>query len=307
MIDDVRLVMIGAMYENGGNTVQRLLDGHPELAVYPYESQLGTRHVGDRLTSMFPVKYRWPVFALEASATDDFRAIVDEELKVRARTPHVSKFRDWPLDLDDDERLRLYVADIHASGRSRAANVAAFFRATFAAWKNYSASGREKAFVGYSPIVTVDAEKFLADFPDGHFIHVVRNPWSAYAETKRRPVPMSLADYVLAWCVTQQHALLYAELYPDAFSIVRFEDVVEDRVKTLSGVCARAGIGSSPTLGVPSWNGEPLEEVYPWGTIRSATPEANRSTAAELSRDETAEITARARHFLEPLGYQSFL
>jgi hypothetical protein len=307
MIDDFRLLMIGAMYENGGNTVQRLLDGHPQLAVYPYESQLGTRFVNDRLTSMFPVKYRWPVFALDASPTEDYRAILDEELKVRARTPHVSKFRDWPLELDDDERLRRYVAHIEGTGRSRAANVAAFFRATFEAWKNFNRSGCETAYVGYSPIITVDAAAILADFPNAHFIHVVRNPWSAYAETKRRPVPMSLGDYLLAWCTTQYHALLSARLQPESFSLVRFEDVVEDREAALGNVCARAGIGTSRTLAVPSWNGEPLEEVYPWGTIRSATPEANRATAAELSAAETAEIRERARPFLEPLGYESFV
>ena len=45
MSDDFRLLMLGAMYENGGNTTHRLLDGHPQLFVYPFESQLGTRLV----------------------------------------------------------------------------------------------------------------------------------------------------------------------------------------------------------------------------------------------------------------------
>ena len=63
---DFRLLMIGAMYENGGNTTHRFLDGHPQMCVYPFESQPGTRYVNDMLTSMFPVKYRWPVFTLNA-------------------------------------------------------------------------------------------------------------------------------------------------------------------------------------------------------------------------------------------------
>ena len=29
MSNDFRLLMIGAMYENGGNTTHRFLDGHP--------------------------------------------------------------------------------------------------------------------------------------------------------------------------------------------------------------------------------------------------------------------------------------
>ena len=57
-ISPFKLIMISAMYENGGNTTHRFLDGHPELSVYPFESQLGTTLVNDYLQSIFPVKYR---------------------------------------------------------------------------------------------------------------------------------------------------------------------------------------------------------------------------------------------------------
>src|SRR5208337_4508818 len=100
-----RLLMLGAMYENGGNTTHRFLDGHPQLFTYPFESQLGTKLVVDHLSSLFPVKYRWPVFALDATPEQDYRAIIDEEGKVRARTPKVSKFRDAGFDMNDDERM----------------------------------------------------------------------------------------------------------------------------------------------------------------------------------------------------------
>ena len=58
MTNDLRLLMIGAMYENGGNTTHRFLDAHPQMLVYPFESQVGTRMVMDGLSSMYPVKYR---------------------------------------------------------------------------------------------------------------------------------------------------------------------------------------------------------------------------------------------------------
>ena len=84
-----RLLILSAMYENGGNTTHRFLDGHPEMFVYPFESQLGTRLVSDPLSSMFPLKYRWPVFGLESTPGEDYHSIIDEECKVRARTPWV--------------------------------------------------------------------------------------------------------------------------------------------------------------------------------------------------------------------------
>jgi len=302
-----RLLMLSAMYENGGNTTQRLLDGHPQMFVYPFESQLGTRLVSDLLSSLFPVKYRWPVFDLAAPAELDYQAILDEELKVRARTPQVSKFGGVAFDFSDEERKSVYLRLVGESGRSRARNVEAFFRATFEAWKDYRRTGRETVYVGYSPIVTVDCEKILGDFPDAVVLHVVRNPWSAYADTKKRPVPLSLASYLLGWTVTQYHALLFRERYPDRVQVLRFEDIVAAPGNALGTVCDRLGLERAASLQAPSFNGAPLAEVYPWGTIRFATPEANRAAASELSGAEREEIEARARPFLEPFGYQSFL
>src|SRR5438477_637559 len=199
-----QLLMIGAMYENGGNTTHRLLDGHPDLLAYPFESQLGTPLVRDHLSSMFPVKYRWPVFDLSATAEQDYEVIIDEETRVRARTPHVSKFRHVDFDFSDADRKSIYVELVEQMGRSRANNVEAFFRATFEAWRNRAAS-------------------------------------------------------------------------------------------------------TDAAVDAPSWNGMRLEEVYPWGTIRRATPEANRATAAELPPAVRDEIRQRAEPFLASLDYAHFM
>jgi hypothetical protein len=307
MTNEFKLLMIGAMYENGGNTTHRFLDGHPQMFVYPFESQLGTRLVNDPLSSMFPVKYRWPVFALDADARQDFAAIIDEEAKIRARTPQVSKFRHMPFDFSDDERSKIYQKYVAQSGRSRAANVEAFFRATFDAWKDFKRSGQEKVWVGYSPILVVDAEKILSEMPAAHFLHVVRNPWSAYADTRKRPVPMSLSNYMLGWTINQYCALLVRDKFPDRMHIVRTEDVMEGSMKTLGPVCQALGLELADSLAFPSWNGTKLTEVFPWGTIRQATPEANLATAQELSQAEREEIRQLAWQYLGTFDYKSFV
>ncbi len=302
-----RLVMIGAMYENGGNTTHRFLDGHPDMFVYPFESQIGTRHVQDHLTSMFPVKYRWPEFALDASAHQDYKAIIDEECKVRARTPNVSKFRHEPFEMDDEARCAAYERIVGELGRSRAHNVEAFFRATFQTWRDRRASGRETVYVGYSPIIVVDAAKILRDLAGAHVVHVVRNPWSAYADTKKRPVPLSLEHYLTAWVTNQYHALVNERMFPGRLHVVRLEDVLADPKAALGALCERLGLEASDSLGAPSWNGKPLGEVYPWGTIRTATPDANAATARELSAAERDEIRERARPYLDHFGYGAIL
>ena len=298
-------LMIGAMYENGGNTSHRILDGHPNLFVYPFESQVGTSLVKDSLSSTFPLKYRWPVFTLDTTPEEDYKAIIDEEGKVRARTPHVSKFRHKEFVFSDDERGRLYVKHVKKSGRSRPNNVMAFFKATFEAWKNFNRSGKESIYVGYSPIITVDAAKVLEEMPSAHFLHVVRNPWSAYADTKKRPVPLSLQDYMLGWTLNQYFALLTQAKFPDRMHIVRTEDVMADSFKTLGAICRKLGVPPHESLRFPSWNSDRLTEVYPWGTIRTPTPQANIATANELSKAEMEEIRARAWPYLEPFDYKT--
>jgi len=302
-----RLLMLGAMYENGGNTTHRFLDGHPQMFVYPFESQIGTRMVGDHLSSIFPVKYRWPVFALDATPAQDYKAIIDEEGKVRSRTPQVSKFRHMPFDLSDDERCEIFVRLVESEGRSRATNVAAFFMATFEAWKDLRRTGEERVYVGYSPILVVDADKILSEMPGAHFLHVVRNPWSAYADTKKRPVPLSLAHYMLGWTMNQYFALLFQKQFPDRLHIVRAEDVMADSYGSLAGLCTALGLEPADSLRTPTWNGAALDEIYPWGTIRTATPAANRKTAEELSKREQDEVRSATWQYLETFDYKSFI
>ena len=305
--NDIRLLMLSAMYENGGNTTHRFLDGHPQMFVYPFESQVGTRLVQDHLASMFPVKYRWPVFPLDATPFQDFKAIIDEECKVRARTPHVSKFRHMPFDLSDDERGEIYADIVKQTGRSRGNNMAAFFQATFEAWKDYKRTGDQTVYVGYSPIIVVDADKILTDLPQTHVLHVVRNPWSAYADTKKRPVPLSLAKYMLGWTLNQYHALYFKEKFPERMHIVRVEDVMADPVQTLGTICEKLGLDAADSLRMPTWNGNELEEVYPWGTLRRVTPEVNRATANELSSQEKDEIRAYTWQYLDVFDYADFV
>jgi hypothetical protein len=301
-----KLFMISAMYENGGNTTHRMLDGHPEIYAYPYESQLGTSLVSDYLTSYVPFKYRWPEFPLNGEAGNDYELIFDEEMKVRLRTPDRSKFKYADMRIDELERKRLFVEFMKNKPRTRANLMEAFFRSTFDSWTNYARTGKEKAWLGYSPVMCLDTEKILSDFPDGHVIHVVRNPYSGYSDTKKRPFPISLERYTWTWSYCQHLALTYAEKYPSNFHIVRFEDLISDCKGTMTKLCKGLGVSFSETCLYPSWNAQKLQEVYPWGTIRVPTPEVNVATMNQLTDSEKARIKALSIVMQRALGYESF-
>ena len=59
-MNDFRLAMVSAGFEHGGNVTHRHFDGHPDLLVYPFESQLGNRNFNDFLASVERVHYRYP-------------------------------------------------------------------------------------------------------------------------------------------------------------------------------------------------------------------------------------------------------
>jgi len=256
---------------------------------------------------MYPVKYRWPIFPGSASAEEMYELIIDEEGKVRAKTPYVSKFRTADIQMSDKDRKADFLKFLKGKELSRANVMEAFFRATFTAWKNYKTTGKEKAWVGYSPIIGVDGDKIIKDYNgNGHVLHVVRNPFSAYADTKKRAVPLSIAHYMTGWVTCQYFSLIFAEKYPDHYHIVKFDDLIKDKVGTLSAVLKKVGVGSSKTLEVPSWNGEVLKEVYPWGTVRTPTEEANLKTGKELTKDEIKEIYERTKTYIDIFKFNNF-
>lgn len=306
---EFKFLMLSAMYENGGNTTHRFLDGHPEMFVYPFESQPGTKYVQDHLSSMFPLKYRWPSFPNHLSFEEMFYSIIDEEAKIRARTPFVSKFRNAEFDMNDEIRKELFIEYMKASSEpNRAVAMEAFFKSTFDAWKNHKTTGNEKFWVGYSPIIGVDGEKIIKDLKgNGYVLHVMRNPFSCFAETKKRPVPLSLDHYINAWVNNQYYAEYLSSKYPNNFFFVRYEDIIENPKEVLGNVVKKLGLESSDSLAQPSWNSEPLKEVYPWGTVRIPTAEVNLQTAKALTQGEIHEIYLRTKLYLNHFNYQSIL
>jgi hypothetical protein len=104
----------------------------------------------------------------------------------------------------------------------------------------------------------------------------------------------------------QYHALVFEKKYPKRVHILRFEDIIRDPKKTIGDVCKKLSLEVTASLETPTWNGAPLEQVSPWGTIRQATPQANRETAHELTVAEKAEVRAYAGPYLDAFDFRSF-
>lgn len=321
-MDPFKLILLSAWHEQGGNVLQRFLDGHPQLKVYPFESQIATPLSSNLLAGpnhMVPQRYAYPVFDSEVTPEQAYAQFWDEELKTLLRAPSRSKFRDCGLEMKERTRVARFVEvcdqlawlrtgdDAGRGVATRRDYVEAFFCSTFDAWSNFALTGKETHYVGYSPPILFDADRFFADFPAGQMVHIFRNPFSGYADTKRRPFPMGLAKYCQIWSHCQLAALTYQHKYRDRFHLVRFESLVDDPVGTLRVLTNSLGLEPFAGTPVPSFNRVPLKQVCPWGTIKHATPEANLATARELSKEERQAVQIECQPMLDSLGYGHFL
>lgn len=302
-MSEFKLVMISAGFEHGGNVTHRHFDGHPDLLVYPFESQLGNRNFNDFLASVERVQYRYPEFPEGLTAIEVYDQMIDEEMKTFLRKRNGSKFRDADLVLDEKDRIAEFSRIVGDAPITRAKAIEAFFRSTFTAWKNYYTPPRDDmTYVGYSPAIGIDADRMVRDFPNVRILHVVRNPFSAYRDTKRRPFPQPLSKYLITWNIYHSTAEMYAKMYPKNVAIIRYEDLVADKSAFMHKISDFIGVKFNETMLYPSWNGVELKgEIAPWGTVLKSTPEYNRAVIDELSSDEKRQIvfatSALAKHF----------
>jgi hypothetical protein len=299
-------LMISAGFEHGGNVTQRFLDGHEELYVYPFESQLGNKHMHDYLSSLERPQYRYPEFPAGISAVEAYELFYDEELKTLLRKPNGSKFKTADLQMKEEDRIAKFCAEMANKPQTRGNYIEAFFRSTFDAWTNYNRSGKNHIYVGYSPIIGIDADRILSDFPNGHIIHVVRNPFSAYSDTKRRPFPLSLKQYAMSWNLYHHIMLMHKSKFPENITILRYEDLIADPEQALAPLCKALNIRFTEAMTYPSWNSQDLTgRIYPWGTINNAKPEENIAAIHRLDPEERKHIESYSEVMMDVFDYKA--
>jgi hypothetical protein len=298
--------MISAGFEHGGNVLQRHLDGHSNLLVYPFESQLGNSDYKDFLSSIERVQYRYPEFPENLSENELYEMIIDEELKTFLRKRNGSKFKDVNLLLDEKIRKDIFIKSLSSMSKTRKNVISCFFYSTFAAWDNYYLKNKDnKTYVGYSPGIGIDSNRLINDFPNIRILHVVRNPFSAYRDTKRRPFPQEIKKYLITWNIYHSTVSMYEKNFPKNVKIVKYEDLIEDKEIFMKDLSLFLEIPFEKAMLYPSWNSIELKDnIAPWGTVLKSTKEYNYSIINELNSSEISIIKNSTLPLTKYFGYQ---
>jgi len=293
MSDPFRLVLISAWNDSGGGFLHRLFDGHPECFVYPFELQLGTALLHDGFESWFRPKYRWPILPEDLGAASPeqlFELFLDDEVKGCLRGRAASKFREFDLELSMEAWRTQFAARLGAAPRTPERVIAAYVSGLFAAWRNRRGSGRERIYLGHCPTIVLDADRLLVDCPEARLIHVVRRPTSGFVDMRRRVPDVEVASYCRKWSLINMLGFYFAEKYPARMTTVRFDRLIEERAAELGRLCAWLGLGYDAVLEVPTWNGEPLARLWPFGGVPVVSAAHERECEDSLSFEDRAVI-----------------
>ena len=133
--------------------------------------------------------------------------------------------------------------------------------------------------------------------------YAIRGP--AYADTMQAAVSLSAERYGWTWAMMQHHALVFAKRSRIVSISCVLEDLVASPRDAMGGLAKELGIAWDDALLHPSWNGKKMESVYPWGTIRTPTTEANIATMNELDAEQKAAIKGVTSIMLPHFGYES--
>jgi hypothetical protein len=295
------LILISQLPRSGGSLLSQLLDGHPQLLVYPWEMTIG-----------YPVKNDWPILDMRDTPDRLFAQLFDAELGYLARKGYRKrgktkqkekrlKFKYSPLD-----HYLSFVASLPQS-RTQRAVLDTYFDTFFRSWRR---DPKDALYVaGFVPRLASRPQAvagYFRDFPDGRLVTIIRDPadWfaSRRAHTKNGEVRYSdVREEMALWNQMASLALTYRKEHGDCFLLLSFKELVTDRAATMRRLSAWSGIDFDPSLLSQTFDSK---SIYP-NTNFDDPPE--RLTEAVFERKQRLTDEERARAYKLTEGWRQKL
>jgi hypothetical protein len=291
---DQPLFLISQVQRSGGTLLLRLLDGHPECHVAPFQ-----------LRGVDNVAKRRPADPEEA-----WEALYDPKLAERYERGHRQRKHDvlhdedvFPFELEPELQREVYDACAGRDGQTDTRHfLNCYFTSYFNAWLDYGnlRTGPKRWVVGFEPGIARNRARREAVrelYPDGKVVAIVRDPWSWYASARRWEGRWSDRERALNhWCHMAGGTLKWKRHTPGAaVRLVAFEDLLMRTEEIVQKLAAWLGIEFRPQLLVPTFNGQPIRANTSFADVATeiSTRPLERARK-ELDEDDVAYIEARA-------------
>jgi hypothetical protein len=262
-----RPVFVVGYPKSGTTLLLGLLDGHPQLVVVPGE----TRWFTDPEPTLEQLHDRWIRYLVNPSGQEPF----------------------WLLGRPggDDDPYLAFTARLLAGRDPLTALVAAFWTPGARAW------------VEKTPLHVFHVDEIRRRFPAARFVHVVRDPRATVAAIRRFAWHGWSTD-VDETLDGVARALAQAADPPEAYLVVRYEDVVTAPEWELRRVADFVGVDWSGSLLRPTLAGVPMRANSAWLDRRVVGDIHDRSLENELDRRTLALVHARTSRAARALGYE---
>lgn len=282
------MVLVSQLQRSGGTFLNRLLDGHPELHVHPYELHIG-----------HPTKYDWPALDL-ASSADTWLEMLREGFIERLFAEGYRKgsydqsslaFTVAPSFL---ERLfRVLCAEQPPQTPRRV--VDHYLTAFFNAWFDCQGLREEpKRWVGaFAPRLAwgQSRTRYFADYPDGRIVTVHRDPRAWYASAFSFKDKYSDFEEALAlWRQGTQESMTAKRESPEQVFVLTYEALVREPERVMRTLADWLGIEWNPILLRPTFNRQATVTNSSHGAIGTGI----RAESLERWRDTLSPETVDA-------------
>jgi sulfotransferase family protein len=300
------LILISQLPRSGGSLLSQLLDGHPQLLVYPWEMTIG-----------YPVKNDWPILDMRDTPDRLFAKLFDAELVYLARKGYRKrgkvkqkekrlKFSYSPLD-----HYSSFIASL-APNRTRRNVLDTYFDTFFRSW--HREPNNPLYVAGFVPRLASRSESvasFFNDYPDGRLVSIIRDPadWfaSRRAHTKLGEVRYGdVREEIALWNQMAARALQYRKDYGDRFLLLSFKELVSDREGTMRRICAWSGIEFHPSLLSQTFDGKLIHPNTNFDDPPERLAEAVLDRKQRLTDDERTRaygLTDGSRAKLQQAGW----
>jgi len=297
------LILISQLSRSGGSLFSQLLDGHPQIMLYPHEFSFTA-----------PTKSSWPQIDPDSDPQSLFTALHNAKFDTLAETGY-KKGRDFdhriPFPYRPAVHCERFVAALPAPPRTRRVVMDAYLAGFGAAWETAPAPEAIRLFAGFVPKMASrprNIQGFLSDYPDGGLVSVIRDPVSWWAsrrghlrhgEVRHGDLDLELKQ----WNKMAKAAIFYKREYPERFMLLRFDSLVRHRRSVMERFAAWAGVSWTETFLTPTVAGQSID-------ANTSFSETSDISTAVLRRwenvppDQAARIregTSELAHRLEPL------
>jgi hypothetical protein len=255
------LVLISQVQRSGGTLLSQLFDGHPECHAHPSEIYIG-----------HPRKWNWPSIDLAAPSTW-FETLYERPVELHLRDGYVKEKEArlapgqevYPFLFLPALQRRIFDRCVAETRVEREREVLdCYFTSYFNAWLDNQNlyTGPKRIVTGFTPRLATDSanvERFLAAYPDGFLVTLVRDPCGWYHSASRyRSHYEDLDGAIALWRHSAEASLVAASRFGDRVVVLTYEQLVRETEATMRRLAERVGISMSPALLVPTFNGRPV-------------------------------------------------